>query len=449
MTDCVLSYALTTVPAPLTVSPPAVEPGQEDENSYASIDLVISNSGSTPVRCSRIALVLPVGSLAQDLALTGEGIAPYVEPESGWTIVSPQPDVLVAVPTAETAVFPSARENRGDASGAKVRFEVVPRDGTSEVTVDGLYITLSNILVSDKTGIARIGIEEWATTGDTIPETPNTSTLDVAKYPFRSGANPSPGVGRALVALKEQGGPPATLINAGAPVRLEWHHAPGDSHELYMNGLRIDDPSIAGGSMYQVGRDTVLRDTALALKTVTPTPVGGFVTRWDHLTVCVADQTLASLTTTGDATVEGAFGVTGQTTVSALAATGNTTVGGTLGVTGQTTVSALAATENATVAGTLGVTGQTTVNTLAATGNTTVGGTLGVTGQTTVAGLNVTGALSGVSVKVTPDEHWDKEWKESQAGDREAPAGKVMVGRHHRGDENGWTGHRYARITID
>ncbi|WEB44630.1 hypothetical protein MOV08_38675 [Streptomyces yunnanensis] len=99
-----------------------------------------------------------------------------------------------------------------------------------------------------------------------------------------------------------------------------------------MNGLRIDDPSIAGGSLYQVGRDTVLRDTALALKTVTPTPVGGFVTRWDHL---------------------------------------------------------------------------------------------------------------------TPDENWDKEWKESQAGDREAPSGKVMVGHRHRGDENGWTGHRYARITID
>ncbi|MFF4219212.1 hypothetical protein [Streptomyces nondiastaticus] len=43
----------------------------------------------------------------------------------------------------------------------------------------------------------------------------------------------------------------------------------------------------------------MLRDTAFALKTVTPTPDGGYVVRWDHLTVCVTDQTLASLTASG------------------------------------------------------------------------------------------------------------------------------------------------------
>lgn len=84
---CVLSYALTTVPNPLTASSPGVSPVNEDGLDYGSIDLVISNSGSTPVRCSRIAIVLPVGPLAQDLALTGEGIDPYAEPASGWTIV--------------------------------------------------------------------------------------------------------------------------------------------------------------------------------------------------------------------------------------------------------------------------------------------------------------------------------------------------------------------------
>ncbi|MFF0630482.1 hypothetical protein [Streptomyces sp. NPDC004296] len=330
MSDCVLSYALTTVPTPLTVSPPKVGPGNEDELAYGAIDLVISNSGSTPVRCSRIAIVLPVGFLAQDLALTGEGIAPYVEPESGWTIVGPQPDVLVAVPTAETAVFPAAGETAGDSS--KVRFSVEPRGGASEVTVDGLYITLKNIAISNKTGVSRIGIEEWATTGSTIPDVPNTGTLEVAKFPFRSGADPSPGIGRALVAVTQQGGPPATRIASGAPLRLEWNHVRGDNHELYMDGDRVTDPSIAGGSVYPVPEGKVLRDTAFALKTVTPTPDGGFVTRWDHLVVCVTDQTLASLTVSGELTAKGAV-----TAKSTLGVTGNATVGGTLGVTGKLT----------------------------------------------------------------------------------------------------------------
>ncbi|WP_274911063.1 hypothetical protein [Streptomyces sp. WZ-12] len=342
MSDCVLSYALTTVPTPLTVSPPKSGPGNEDELAYGSIDLVISNSGGTTVRCSRIAVVLPVGSLAQDLALTGEGIAPYVEPESGWTIVGPQPDVLLAVPMAETAVFPAAGEATGDSS--KVRFSVEPTGGTSEVTVDGLYITLKNIAISNKTGVARIGIEEWATTGSTIPEAPNTGTLDVAKFPFRSGADPAPGVGRALVAVTAQGGPPATRIAAGDPVRLEWHHVRGDNHELYMDGERVPDASIPGGSVYPVPAGKVLRDRAFALKTVTPTPDGGFVTRWDHLTVCVTDQTLASLTVSGGLTAKGVvtaqqtLDVTGAVTAeSTLDVTGNTTVGGTLKVTEQLT----------------------------------------------------------------------------------------------------------------
>ncbi|MFC5720585.1 hypothetical protein ACFP1Z_10470 [Streptomyces gamaensis] len=341
MSDCVLSYALTTVPNPLTVSPPKVGPGNEDELAYGAIDLVISNSGSTPVRCSRIAIVLPVGSLAQDLALTGEGIAPYVEPESGWTIVGPQPDVLVAVPTAETAVFPAAGDTTGDSS--KVRFSVEPRGGESEVTVDGLYITLKNIAISNKTGVSRIGIEEWATTGSTIPDVPNTGTLEVAKFPFRSGADPSPGIGRALVAVTRQGGPPATRIAAGDPVRLEWNHVRGDNHELYMDGERVTDPSIAGGSVYPVPAGKVLRDTAFALKTVTPTPDGGFVTRWDHLVVCVTDQTLASLTVGGALTAKGAVtaektvDVTEKVTAGALKVTANAEVEGTFKVTQQLT----------------------------------------------------------------------------------------------------------------
>ncbi|MFE9220752.1 hypothetical protein ACFYN3_30995 [Streptomyces lavendulae] len=106
------------------------------------MDIVISNSGSTPIRCCRIAFVMRVGRLAQDLALRGDGIAPYVEPSDAWTVVGPQPDVLVAVPAADTAVFPAADDS------STVRFSVEPSSGVSVVTVDGPYITLYNIPVS-------------------------------------------------------------------------------------------------------------------------------------------------------------------------------------------------------------------------------------------------------------------------------------------------------------
>ncbi|MET9512048.1 hypothetical protein ABZX62_26985 [Streptomyces flavidovirens] len=74
----------------------------------------------------------------------------------------------------------------------EVRFSVEPTGGASEVTFDGLCVTLRNIAISNQTGVARISIEEWATTGDEIPTTPNTRTLEVAKLPFHSGADPAP-----------------------------------------------------------------------------------------------------------------------------------------------------------------------------------------------------------------------------------------------------------------
>ncbi|MFE9220204.1 hypothetical protein ACFYN3_28125 [Streptomyces lavendulae] len=411
MPACLLSYALTTVPTPLTASPGHVDPGNEDELSYGSVDIVVSNSGSTPIRCSRIALVMRVGRLAQDLALTGEGIAPYVEPSDAWTIVGPQPDVLVAVPSAETAVFPAA----GDSS--TIRFSVEPTSGLSEVTVDGLCITLDNIVVSDKCGVSYIEIEEWAAKeGDNIPDDPNTATLEVAKFPFRSGADPAPGVGRALVAVESVGGPPATRIAAGVPVRLEWHHVRGDSHELYMDGERVSHPSIVLGSAYDVPAGTVLRDVAVALKTSTPTPDGGFVTRWDHLTVCVTDQRLDSLDVTNTLTAHGPVWANHQLTVSDT-------------LTAQAAIQA-----NGTL---------TTEQTLTAKGHIDAKSTLTVSDTLTVAG-----PLAGVSVVVNRLPDWTGSWKESSNGWHESGTNQVMVGRNHDDDENGRTWHRYANLQV-
>ncbi|WP_020549036.1 hypothetical protein [Embleya scabrispora] len=339
--DCKLTYALTTTPNPLTASPPNIIPGTEDEHAFADIDIVISNTGNTPVRCSRIAIVLPVGSYARDLAVTGEGIDAYVSPETEWTIVDIQSDVLLAIPTTETAVFPPTDYA---AEPSTARFEVVPRSGR-EVNVDGLYIHLSGIKVSTKSGTARIGIEEWATdTEGPLPDVPNTMKLDVAKFPFRSGSDPHPGIGRALVALTATGGPPATNVAAGAPLVLEWHHQRGDNHELYADGKRVGSSQaeleeIAGGSRWEV-KAGLRRDTTFALKTSTPTPTSGYVVRWDHVTVCVGDPTLDAVTVSNALQANGNVTVAEGKTLTAggpvtIAAAQTLTAGGPVNITGD------------------------------------------------------------------------------------------------------------------
>ncbi|MFI2188091.1 hypothetical protein [Streptomyces sioyaensis] len=405
--DCLLSYALSTNPNPLTVSPPDIAAGAEDEHAFADIDLVISNSGNTPVRCSKIAIVLPIGSLAQDLAVTGEGIDAYVSPESGWTVIDVQSDVLLAVPMAETAVFNAAGSSTIGSS--QVRFDVVPSSGgESEVTVDGLYIHLSGIKVSDKTGITRIGIEEWAAYEDDPIGEANTLTLDVAKFPFRSGSDPHPGIGRALVALTGTGQDPATKIAAGDLVVLEWHHLRGDNHELYADGRRLGDTGpeleqIAGGSRWEIP-DGLQRDTTFALKTVTPTPDAGFVVRWDHVTVCVTDPTLAKLTVTGEVQAKSTLKA-GATTVGSLdAGSGEIKTTGVLKA-GATTVGSLdAGSGEIKTTGVLKA-GATTVGSLdAGSGEIKTTGVLKA-GATTVGSLNsgsgeikTTGKVSGGSV---------------------------------------------------
>lgn len=93
-----------------------------------------------------------------------------------------------------------------------------------------------------------------------------------------------------------------------------------------------------------------------------------------------------------DTTPSQALDVTGN-----VAITGNETVGGTLGVTGDVAVNTnkfniTATSGNTTIAGTLGVTGDVAVNTnkfnvTASSGNTTVAGTLGVTSDIITSGI--------------------------------------------------------------
>ena len=141
----------------------------------------------------------------------------------------------------------------------------------------------------------------------------------------------------------------------------------------------------------------------------------------------------------GNTTIEGTLGVTGNVNINTnkfniIASTGNTSIAGTLGVTGDVSVNTnkfniTASSGNTTIAGTLAVTNLATFNNGvvvsgssspateyfrvndgtstkfeidSATGNTTIAGTLGVTGATTLSStLGVTGNFAVNTNKFT------------------------------------------------
>lgn len=117
--------------------------------------------------------------------------------------------------------------------------------------------------------------------------------------------------------------------------------------------------------------------------------------------VTVANLTFGRAVDTGDLTVTGTLGTTGDFAVATnkftvVASSGNTAVAGTFNSAGNFSVATnkfnvTATSGDTTVAGTLGVTSDFAVatnkfNVTASSGNTTVAGTLGVTGLTTLTG---------------------------------------------------------------
>lgn len=182
---------------------------------------------------------------------------------------------------------------------------------------------------------------------------------------------------------------PATDFANGADIQFSWE-SNGTFFQLYQKN--VAQPIYSGTQTTFKLAGGVSRDTTfflVGMMTGNPggdSPIGGYqpIYLYDALTITISnpDMTPRSSTISGNASVGGTLGVTGQTTL------GNANVGGTFGVTGQATLG------NANVGGTLGVTGQTTL------GNATVGGTLSATGQTNLANANVSGTL-GVTALAT------------------------------------------------
>ncbi|MEU0939029.1 hypothetical protein [Embleya sp. NPDC005971] len=417
-----LTYTCETTPRELVPSDPF------GELALARLTLLVSNPLPDPVRCSRITIVLPVGTIAADLAETGVGIVTTATPHT-WSVIAIQEDVLIAVPQSGTAEFTRSDHDREDQ------------------TRSSLAIRLDGIKLSRKAGTARIHVIE---TGSTDPDEPDTDRhleikLTKSEPPRRRRDLPAETAttttsdddptkettdtaNLAARLTTAPGAPPATLIPRKTPFFLTWQGPAGDHKILYSRaspgGVPITFPHPV---------PALDRDETFLVKTT-----AGGVDRYDSVTVTVDKPLLPGLR------ADSLLGTP------ALTLTGpSATFANTLNVTQAVTTE-----QTCTVAGAASVTTAITTSQLTTTGAIIASG---ANPKITAKTLTVTGTLQSddtldatkgpVSILGEPRVVNEPEiWAES------APADGFLVGSRSRGQvelRDGTNGEAYDATTGD
>ncbi|MYS80770.1 hypothetical protein [Embleya scabrispora] len=273
-----LTYTCETTPQDLIPSDPV------GELSLARLRLLVSNPLPDPVRCDRITIVLPVGTIAADLAETGVGIVATATPHT-WSVVAIQEDVLIAVPQDGTAEFTRSDHDRQD-----------------QVTAS-LAIQLDGIKLSRKAGTARLRIIESSTTGPGEPDTERLLQIPLTKsrpprrrrdLPAESASTTTTGddthneptdtANLSARLTTAPGAPPATLLPGTTPFHLTWQGPTGE-HVLYAratpNGTPITFPHRVAA---------LERDETFLVKTTS-----NGIDRYDSVTVTVDKPLLPGL----------------------------------------------------------------------------------------------------------------------------------------------------------
>ena len=181
---------------------------------------------------------------------------------------------------------------------------------------------------------------------------------------------------------------PVTEFANGADIQFGWE-SNGSYFQLYQKNVAkpiyegmLTTFKLSGG----VSRDiTFFLVGMMSGNPSGDSPSGNYqpIYLYDALTITISnpDLTPRSAAISGNASVSGTLGITGQTNLS------NANVSGTLGVSGQTTLGNANLT-NATVADTLSVTGET------ALANTKIGGVLNALSQTSLASTDIAGVAT-------------------------------------------------------
>jgi hypothetical protein len=257
-TSTLLTYAMMTMPSPVSVSPSPQNPAQ------LVLTIVVScprNVGVAMV--SQIGVTLPVGKGA-----------------------SPDPTDLTetAPPASAASITSTGGEQWTAAAGlAPGVFLLTPPGGMFPVAQGSLTITIVGIAVSTLVGTALITINEWAAQGNAQPPPPRsapsgTGTIAVAKFP--SG----------FYAFDFTAGTPQ--INSGQTVTLSWV---GSTNAIYT--LKYADQSVSVSAVRSWTSPPLYTTTAFIL-TASSTQNGQTVSLDLSTVVIIAAPAVVSFTAT-------------------------------------------------------------------------------------------------------------------------------------------------------
>jgi hypothetical protein len=350
---CLLTYLPSTYPNPVQVS-------TSQTPIQATVNTAALNMGANPVYCNQVLIAVPIGSDVNELFAA-----------------SPTP--TAAVNTGKWAITSSLRKTGrdlgldNDIDYATFTFEC---KNQSDFLINYNLVFGVQGQVSLLTGDSTILIQEQSgTTSD-----PNTFTQKNCSYNV-TAYTPRFYLQNFVASVPTAPTVPSSEFANGADIRLSWE-SNGTFFQIYEKNNTT--PIYSGSQSAYTVTGGVATDTTFVLVAMvsgnpTGQSAGGFapIYLYEEVTVTISnpDLTPKSSTISGNASVGGTLGVTGNTTLS------NANLTGTLGVSGQANLS------NASVGGTLGVSGQTNL------ANAIVGGTLTASGSSTLSNTVVNGTL--------------------------------------------------------
>ncbi|WP_044370704.1 hypothetical protein [Streptomyces noursei] len=205
-----LQYSLTTVPDPLTISPPN---GTVEE---ADLIIVGSRIHPDPIETNEISVYVHAGTEAWQLVLDHTGLQPSIT----------LPDWTATVDSAE----------------GRILFK--PNTGTATLSPEqGVTLHLNKLRINRQVGTSPVTIElKWRAPGSSSWRT-ETQDLAVGKFP----------AGFYLRNLKAD----AAYIENGDPVTLTWERSEGATYHLLYDNVEIDVTKYSTYTVQDIRRNTM------------------------------------------------------------------------------------------------------------------------------------------------------------------------------------------------
>lgn len=199
-----LTYAMSSTPNPVTVSPSPQSPSSANLTFVASCP---PDVGSCKV--GQIVITIPVGDGTDATDLTN--VAP--------------PLSAASISSSDGAVW---QVIAGVAPGT---FIFKPQSGPVEISTQALTIRVQSIQISSLVGTATIAISEWAARGSGTPPTPpappsGKATVPVAKFPA------------GFYAFDFV--PSTPQVNSGGSVTFTWAGSPGATFRIFYADKNVD-----------------------------------------------------------------------------------------------------------------------------------------------------------------------------------------------------------------